>query len=432
MPTPDLTVVIPSYQHADMLALTLGTLAEQTHKNFRVLVMDDDSTDNTSEVCASYASRLDLVLHVSRADPKSPSRARDEGARLAESPLVAFLDCGILVPSGYVAAHIAFHAAAPGCVGVGMCHGHTPEVDQGDDWSSALAVLSVDDALGPIEKDPSMADVRWEFPALRDLRMPWVWGWSGNISMEMSSYTAAGGFDTSRTYGYEDSDLAYRLHLRGNGFDFVEGGWGVHYPHPRRPADELEAANFAGWWKTYTTHRSLALEIERYSNRNEGPGDKEILHLERIEELYQYLNTLGDGCAALPPVPRAALPRDGEKSLLIGGKVGTVGFDGVTLVSETAAATPEYWSCAGVIIPLPDGALDVVVVSDVWRWLAHPAGGPQTGLLEMMIAEIYRVSNRAIFIDSPGDMPFPGRQPVSKRQLEQLCSAAGLAYTIAH
>ncbi|MBV2155378.1 glycosyltransferase family 2 protein [Kitasatospora sp. SUK 42] len=430
MTTPDLTVVIPSYQHADMLALTLGTLAEQTHRNFRVLVMDDDSTDDTPEVCARYASRLDLELHVSQADPKSPSRARDEGARLAGSPVVAFLDCGILVPSGYVAAHLAFHGEASGRTGVGMCHGHSPGAEQGDEWAAVLTRHSVDNSSGAFGEDSGMADVRQGFPALRDLRMPWVWGWSGNFSVETSAYVAAGGFDASRTYGYEDSDLSYRLHLLGNSFDFVEDGWGIHYPHPRKPADELEAANFAGWWKTYTTHRSLALEIERYSNRNEEPGDGIALHLKRVEELYTYLNALGKGCSLLPPVPEEALPRDGEKSLLIGGKEDTVGFDGVTLFSEDTTSTPEHWSCAGIIIPLPDNSLDVVVVTDVWRWLAHPAAGARTGLLEMMVSEIRRVSKRAVFVNSPADLPFPGPQPVSVGRLERLCSSEGLPYTV--
>ncbi|UNO39351.1 glycosyltransferase family A protein [Streptomyces sp. MST-110588] len=431
MPAPDLTVVIPSYQHAGMLDLTLGTLAGQSHRNFKVLVMDDDSQDGTDQVCSRYRDLLDLELHVSTAEPKSPSRARDEGSRLATSPVIAFLDCGILVPSGYVAAHLAFHRAGAGRIGVGMCHGHSPGTEQGDDWARLLARLSVDESTGAIEENREMADVRWRLPALTDLRMPWVWGWSGNLSLERSAYMEAGGFDASRTYGYEDSDLAYRLHIAGKSFHFVQDGWGIHYPHPRKPAEELAAADFAGWWKSYTAHRSLALEVERYSNRNETPGDPVLLHLHRMEELLPYLNALGDGCARLPDVPREAAAGDAPSSLLIGGKVTDAGrFGQVTLFSEAAVSTDSLWSCAGIIIPLPEDSLDLVVVGDVWRWLAHPAAGPRVGLLDMLVSEVRRVARRAVFVHSAGPMPFPGRARVSPEELRRVCAEHGLPYTL--
>ncbi|MFJ9394681.1 glycosyltransferase family 2 protein [Streptomyces californicus] len=431
MTQPDLSVVIPSYQHAEMLDLTLGALARQSHSAFEVLVMDDDSTDGTAEVCARHAEVLDLHLHVSKAEMKSPSRARDEGARLARGSVIAFLDCGIVVPSGYVAAHLRFHRDRTGQVGVGMCHGHSPETEQGSEWADLLGVLSVDDSGSAITSRPGMADVRYELPDLTGLRMPWVWAWSGNISMPKDAYLVSGGFDTSRSYGYEDSDLAYRMHLRGNAFTFVEDGWGIHYPHPRKPAEELEAASFAGWWKTYTSYRSLALEIERFSKRNETPGESELRHLNCMERLHTYLGELGEACAKRGPLPERALPAADERSLLIGGSVGNAeAFTYTTLLSSRVESTGDLWPCAGVIVPLPDDSLDVVVVSEVWKWLSAPQGADRVDMFDMMIADLRRVATRAVFLDAPDGVSPAGTWSVSLAMLHQACSRAGLSYEV--
>nr|MDP9122017.1 glycosyltransferase [Acidobacteriota bacterium] len=49
---PMASVVIPTYNHARRLALTLASLTAQTDRRFEVVVVDDGSTDETQAVLA--------------------------------------------------------------------------------------------------------------------------------------------------------------------------------------------------------------------------------------------------------------------------------------------------------------------------------------------------------------------------------------------
>ena len=50
-----ISVVIPTRNDADMLAVCLAALAGQTRPADEIVVVDNASTDNTAEVCAAAA-----------------------------------------------------------------------------------------------------------------------------------------------------------------------------------------------------------------------------------------------------------------------------------------------------------------------------------------------------------------------------------------
>jgi hypothetical protein len=61
MPTADLSVVVPNYNHAPYLRRCLGALLSQTVLPREILVLDDASTDNSVEVIEEMASRSSLI-----------------------------------------------------------------------------------------------------------------------------------------------------------------------------------------------------------------------------------------------------------------------------------------------------------------------------------------------------------------------------------
>ncbi|HEX5053072.1 MAG TPA: glycosyltransferase family A protein [Planctomycetota bacterium] len=84
--TAPVTVVIPAFNAAPFLAVTLESLQQQTTVPERVILVDDGSTDETLAI----AGRFDVTcLHQLRAGPGS---ARNRGLREATSDYVAFLD----------------------------------------------------------------------------------------------------------------------------------------------------------------------------------------------------------------------------------------------------------------------------------------------------------------------------------------------------
>jgi len=85
------SVVIPTYNRADLLKECLQSLAEQTFKSFEVLVCDDGSTDNTAEVVISFQGQLD-IRHLVQENAGGPATPRNLGIKHAKYDWICFLD----------------------------------------------------------------------------------------------------------------------------------------------------------------------------------------------------------------------------------------------------------------------------------------------------------------------------------------------------
>jgi len=88
---PRVSVVIPTYNRADKLRRCLESLKDQSINDFEVIVCDDGSTDNTSEVVKEYMHVLDIGYDYAD-NFGGPARPRNRGIKLARAPYIAFLD----------------------------------------------------------------------------------------------------------------------------------------------------------------------------------------------------------------------------------------------------------------------------------------------------------------------------------------------------
>ena len=82
------SVVIPTYQDADYVAEAIESVLAQTYQNFEIIVVDDGSTDNTSEVLAEFGDQITVIYQENR----RMSAARNTGIRAAYGEYIAFLD----------------------------------------------------------------------------------------------------------------------------------------------------------------------------------------------------------------------------------------------------------------------------------------------------------------------------------------------------
>ncbi len=83
-----ISVVIPTYNRADGVVAALGSVLAQTQPPDEVIIIDDGSTDNTSERLAFYRERIHYVCQPNR----GPASARNAGVQHSSGELVAFLD----------------------------------------------------------------------------------------------------------------------------------------------------------------------------------------------------------------------------------------------------------------------------------------------------------------------------------------------------
>lgn len=86
----DITVVIPARNRAALLPACLESVIAQTHAPREVIVVDDHSTDATSQVAMAYADRG--VRSVRLDTPGGAQAARNEGIRQARCEWIAFQD----------------------------------------------------------------------------------------------------------------------------------------------------------------------------------------------------------------------------------------------------------------------------------------------------------------------------------------------------
>jgi len=91
------SVVIPVFNGSRTLRRTLETVRRQKESPLEVIVVDDGSTEDISDMVRELGARHHrLPMNV------GPAMARTEGARLASSPVVLFTDSDVWLPEGLI------------------------------------------------------------------------------------------------------------------------------------------------------------------------------------------------------------------------------------------------------------------------------------------------------------------------------------------
>jgi len=88
---PVVSVVMPVYQGREHLAAAIESVLAQTFELFELLVVDDGSTDGSSEIARTYAE-CDPRVHYRKQENAGQGAARNAGIGVARGEAVAFLD----------------------------------------------------------------------------------------------------------------------------------------------------------------------------------------------------------------------------------------------------------------------------------------------------------------------------------------------------
>ena len=236
------SVVVPTYNRADLLALTLESLLVQDLgvDGFEVLVVDDGSSDNTREVAKSFSDRLQLRYLFQEDRGYRVAKARNTGIRAAVSPVCVLIDSGILLGSGCLSAHCERHEESPEPLAVcGYVYGFNEDNEDAEVIRHAVDPRAVDATLARLKREGMHLDLREEFygkysDEFNDLPAPWLVYWTCNVSATRELLMAAGLFDENfTTWGGEDVELAYRMHRHGCRFVLERAAHSIHYPHEK-------------------------------------------------------------------------------------------------------------------------------------------------------------------------------------------------------
>lgn len=87
--TVPVSVVIPTYNRANIVSEAIDSVLAQTYKNYEIIVVDDGSEDDTKTVLKKrYDGQIRYIYQPNR----GPSAARNRGIRASKYDLIAFLD----------------------------------------------------------------------------------------------------------------------------------------------------------------------------------------------------------------------------------------------------------------------------------------------------------------------------------------------------
>ena len=94
------SIIIPTYNTAQFLERAITSALNQTLKDIEVIVVDDHSTDNTSEVLKKYESDKRFIYKILEQN-KGPGNARNVGLELAKGEFIGFIDSDDYVSDNY-------------------------------------------------------------------------------------------------------------------------------------------------------------------------------------------------------------------------------------------------------------------------------------------------------------------------------------------
>ena len=100
------TLVIPLYNKVNAIRTTLDSvLKNHGTYPFKCIIVDDDSTDGSSEIAEEYDTKHpDIFMYIKRKhhERKTPIYARNLGIKLTETEYIGFLDADDELCEGFI------------------------------------------------------------------------------------------------------------------------------------------------------------------------------------------------------------------------------------------------------------------------------------------------------------------------------------------
>ena len=89
---PLISVIIPTFNRAELIIDTLRSIEAQSYTNWECLVVDDGSTDNTCEVVQEFVNKDLRIKYLTNQRKKGAQGARNTGLIESEGEFIQFLD----------------------------------------------------------------------------------------------------------------------------------------------------------------------------------------------------------------------------------------------------------------------------------------------------------------------------------------------------
>ena len=86
------TIAVPVYNTEKYLNRCIASLAEQTHVNLEIILVDDCSTDTSSRICDEWASKDSRIQVIHKKKNEGQGIARNDALDIAQGKYICFID----------------------------------------------------------------------------------------------------------------------------------------------------------------------------------------------------------------------------------------------------------------------------------------------------------------------------------------------------
>jgi glycosyltransferase involved in cell wall biosynthesis len=190
--SPAVSIVVATYNRAELLPQTLQTILGQSFKDYELIVVDDGSTDETSKIIAAERHRIRYFYQENR----GPSAARNLGVRHARGSWIAIQDSDDLLTSDHLLTLYTYVREHPDC---GMVFANGAYLGQGEHKRQTII---------PAKKSQRLAK---DGVRLMDLFEKSIVRLQAAL-ISKAAYNAVGGHDESLRICM-DLDLSFRLFM---------------------------------------------------------------------------------------------------------------------------------------------------------------------------------------------------------------------------
>lgn len=257
---PTVSVIIPTYNRAHLVGQTIDSVLKQTRPTNEVIVIDDGSTDGTTEVVGAYGERVRYLKQTNAGKSAALNRAM---AEVGTDYVWTIDDDDVALPKA-LEIHLDFlttHADID--FSYGAYYGFSGEQPPETNLSSSREPMTITTA----KPEALFVSAMMGFPFyLQSMVVP------------RRCYEQVGPFDESLTFN-EDYEMILRLarHFRGADVNapifFLRSHEGARGPaHERRPASGREA-NFRRYERKIFTRLFTELPLIDYLPRERRPNE---------------------------------------------------------------------------------------------------------------------------------------------------------------
>ncbi len=191
------SVIIASYNGADKFPDALQALAEQTVKDFEVILVLDGSRDNSLAIAEANPWNLKNLIVINQ-ENSGRSGARNAGVSKARSNILIFIDDDVIAHRNFIEKHL----------------------EEQQNHNIVVGILEPDDRMAK-DKDfvkfCSYMNDKWNEGAFHDeqIKQDITYITAANFSIKKDLFFSIGGFD-ERLRDAEDFDMALKLKAKGH------------------------------------------------------------------------------------------------------------------------------------------------------------------------------------------------------------------------